>query len=94
MFRKDLITLLLDRDRTVTEISRLAEQKGKTTKEDLEHVLKSLRHTEFEAVITPAECRKCGFLFGSDKLRRPSKCPKCNSTWLTEPRIRIVRRAG
>jgi transcriptional regulator len=84
--------MLLDRDLTVTEISRLADQKGKDTEEDLQHLLKSLRHTEYEAVITPAQCRKCGFEFGTDKLRKPSKCPKCNATWLSEPRIKIIFR--
>jgi predicted Zn-ribbon and HTH transcriptional regulator len=89
MFRKDLIPMLLDRELTVNEISRIAEQNGKTTTEDLQHLLKSLRHTEYQAVIAPAACRKCGFVFGTDKLRKPSKCPKCNGTWISEPRIRI-----
>ena len=82
--------MLLDRELTVNEISRLADQKGKETAEDIEHLIKSLRHTEYRAVIRPAECRKCGFVFGTDKLRKPSKCPNCNATWLTEPRIKIV----
>jgi predicted Zn-ribbon and HTH transcriptional regulator len=89
MFRKDLIPMLLNRELTVSEISRIAEQKGKTTTEDLQHLLKSLRHTEYQAVITPAACRKCGFVFGTDKLRKPSKCPQCNGTWISEPRIKI-----
>ncbi|MSU20983.1 MAG: hypothetical protein EXS30_06265 [Pedosphaera sp.] len=92
MFRKDLIPMLLDREMTVDEISRIAEQKGKTTTEDLEHLLKSLRHTAYQAVITPAKCRKCDFTFGIDKLRKPSKCPKCNGTWISEPRIKITEK--
>lgn len=92
MFRKDLIPILLNRPLTVTEISRIADQKGKDTTEDLEHLLKSLKHMEYEAEIEPATCKKCGFEFGKDKLRKPSKCPKCKGTWITEPRIQVKRR--
>lgn len=92
MFRKDLIPLLLDRSLTVTEISRFADQTGKDTVSDLEHLLQSLKHTEFKPMIENAVCKKCGFEFGSDKLRKPSKCPKCKSTWVTEPRIKLVHR--
>lgn len=94
MFRRDLIPMLLDRELTVTEISRLADQKGKETSEDLQHLIKSLRHTEYQPVVTPAQCRKCGFVFGTDKLRKPSKCPKCSATWLTEPRIKIILKSN
>jgi len=92
MFRKDLIPILLNRPLTVTEISRIADQKGKDTTEDLEHLLKSLKHMEYEAEIEPAVCKKCGFEFGRDKLRKPSKCPKCKGTWITEPRIQVKQR--
>lgn len=92
MFRKDLIPLLQDRSYTVTELARLAGQTGKDTVDDIEHLLKSLKHTEWEAEVLPAVCRKCGFEFGTDKLRKPSKCPKCQSTWLQEPRIQISRK--
>jgi predicted Zn-ribbon and HTH transcriptional regulator len=44
---------------------------------------------EYAAAISPAQCRKCRFEFGTDKLRKPSRCPKCKSTWLTEPLIQI-----
>jgi predicted Zn-ribbon and HTH transcriptional regulator len=84
--------MLLNHPMTVTEISRIEEQPGSDTVEDLEHLLKSLKHTEFIPVVESATCRKCGFEFSSDKLRKPSKCPKCKSTWVTEPRISVVRR--
>jgi transcriptional regulator len=92
MFRKDLIPMLLNHPMTVNEISRFVEQKGRDTTEDLEHLLKSLKHTEYEPQIDPAVCKKCGFAFGPDKLRKPSKCPKCKGTWITEPQIQLKRR--
>lgn len=92
MFRKNLIPLLLDRPMTVTEISRFADQPGKDTVEDLQHLLQSIKHTEYKPVIEAATCKKCGFEFGPDKLRKPSKCPQCKGTWVTEPRISFTRR--
>jgi transcriptional regulator len=92
VFRKDLIPMLLNHPMTVSEISRFVEQSGKDTTEDLGHLLQSLKHTEYRAVIEPAVCKKCGFEFGEDKLRKPSKCPKCKGTWLTEPRVSLARR--
>ena len=84
--------MLLEHSMTVTEISRFADQPGKDTVEDLEHLLQSLKHMEYRPVIEVATCKKCGFQFGDEKLRKPGKCPKCKSSWLTEPRIKLVRK--
>lgn len=84
--------MLLEHPMTVTDISRAVDQPGKDTVEDLEHLLQSLKHTEYRAEIEVATCRKCGFEFGHEKLRKPSKCPKCKGTWITEPRIKVVRK--
>ena len=92
MARKQLIPLLLDNPMTVSEIARITEQSPGDVTDDLEHLLRSLEHMEYEAAISPAQCRKCRFEFAPDKLRKPSKCPKCRSTWLTEPLIQIRAR--
>jgi predicted Zn-ribbon and HTH transcriptional regulator len=90
MFRKDLLQMLLDDAMTVKQISRAVGQKDSTTVSDLEHLFKSLKHQGYRALIEPSVCRKCEFTFGSEKLSKPSKCPKCKSVWLTEPRIQVV----
>jgi len=92
MFRRDLIELLLDHPQSIRQIARALRVPFSTVKDDLEHLLKSLRHTEYVAVVAPAGCRKCGFEFATDKLAKPSRCPKCRSSWLTEPRISVQRR--
>jgi predicted Zn-ribbon and HTH transcriptional regulator len=89
MFRKTLIPLLLDNPLSITQIARLSAESPKDIESDVQHFLKSLKHTEYLAVITPAECRKCGFEFGTGKLHKPSKCPECQSTWLVEPTIQV-----
>lgn len=91
MFRKDLIDLLLDRVLSANEISREVGVPVKEVETDLRHLQKSLRHSEYEMVVTPAECRKCEFRFGPDKLTKSSKCPECRSTWLRDPLIEIRR---
>jgi predicted Zn-ribbon and HTH transcriptional regulator len=89
MLRRDLIPLLLDHPRTLTQIAAELDCPPREAAGDLRHLMKSLRHSEYEAVITPARCRKCDFEFGADKLLRPSRCPKCRTTWLAEPRIML-----
>jgi predicted Zn-ribbon and HTH transcriptional regulator len=90
MFRKDLIDVLLDNPKSVTQIAReFGESPGQITG-DLKHLFRSLKHTEYKELIEPSRCRECGFEFSEDKLTKPSKCPKCRGTWLTEPRISIL----
>lgn len=93
MFRRKLIDLLLDRPMSVREIARIEDESPRTIAEDLAHLFRSLKHTEFIAEVAPAACRKCGFEFGRDKLTKPSKCPQCHATWTTEPRICVRRKS-
>ncbi len=59
---------------------------------DLKHIVQSLRNQPFELVVVPAKCRKCGFVFAEDRYRKPSKCPECRGTWVTEAQISTVRK--
>ncbi len=90
MFRRDLLPMLLENFMTVKEISHSVGQKDTTTISDLEHLLKSLKHQDYKAIVEPSVCRKCGFEFSTEKLSRPSKCPECKGNWLTEPRIKVA----
>lgn len=92
MFRKDLIDLLLDKLITVPELAREVGEPPKNVASDFKHLIRSLKHTPYEPVIVAAECRKCGFEFSEEKLLKPSKCPKCNSTWIYAPEIGIRKR--
>ena len=94
MFRKDLVPLLLNNAMTVTQIAqRVGETPGQIAS-DLHHLFRSLKHTEYGAVVEPSCCRDCGFEFSGEKLKKPSKCPKCRGTWLSEPRIRVEQKRG
>lgn len=74
---------------TVNQIARLVDESPRRIADDLNHLLRSLIHTEYEALVEPARCRACGFQFSEGKLTKPSKCPECKSTWVQEPKIGI-----
>lgn len=76
---------------SVSEIAHAVRESPRQIADDLQHVLRSLKHTEDRAVIEPARCRACGFQFSNDKLTKPSKCPECHGTWVQEPKILIER---
>jgi predicted Zn-ribbon and HTH transcriptional regulator len=92
MFRRDLIPLLLDHTMTLSEIAREVHETPKDVIDALSHLAKSSRHADYHLVVEPAECRKCGFEFSTEKLSRPGKCPKCKSTWIYEPRFSVAAR--
>ena len=85
MFRKDLIDLLLNNPTSVHEIARLLDLTPKDVADDLRHLARSLRHSDYQLRVTPARCRKCGFTFSPDKITKPGKCPACRGTWISEP---------
>ena len=94
MFRRDLIPLLLDKKLSLSEIARAAHEKPKDIIDALTHLAKSSKHSDYILEVTPAECRKCGFEFSTEKFSRPGKCPKCRATWIYEPLIGAVRKAN
>ncbi len=89
MFRKRLIDMLLGNPMAVSQIAQLVDESPSRVADDLNHLLRSLKHTEYKAVVEPARCRACGFHFSEQKLTKPSKCPECKSTWVQEPKIGI-----
>ena len=89
MFRRDLIDILRGNPMTVNQIARLVDESPSGVADDLNHLLRSLKHTDYKAVVEPARCRACGFQFSEKKLTKPSKCPECKSTWVQEPKIGI-----
>lgn len=92
MFRKDLIDILLNRPCTVEELAELMQAKHKDVVDDLRHLLRSLKHQPYAAVIVPPHCKQCGFdRFKPDKLNKPSRCPRCKGSFVAPPRIYLER---
>lgn len=90
MFRKDLLSVLADRRRSVSWIARELGLPRRDTEDDLRHAIRSARAAGHRVIVDPARCRACGFTFGEDKLSKPGKCPACRSTWLHEAQITIA----
>jgi predicted Zn-ribbon and HTH transcriptional regulator len=89
MYRKDLLRMLQDRPASLHELALLLGAHPRELEDDLHHLFRSLKNLPYCAIITPATCRKCGFVFNRDKLHKPGKCPSCHGTWISEPLISI-----
>jgi len=92
MFRKELVELLHHHPATLRELAVLLDEPVKEVESDLQHLIKSLHYQPFRVIITPARCNKCNFVFHKEKLHKPSKCPRCRSQWIREPKIAIEER--
>lgn len=93
--RQRIISLLEERDYSPSELARALELRGKgavkTVIEDLRAIQKTLKREGRVLLIKPAECRNCGFVF-KPEIKIPSKCPRCKSEWIEEPRFKIEKR--
>lgn len=87
--RQKIIRLLEERDFSVSELSLLLEiGDRRAILEDLKRIAKSLKHEGKVLLIQPAVCRRCGFVFRAE-INIPSKCPRCKTQWIEEPRFKI-----
>ena len=78
--------ILVGNSFTAKDISGEVGISVKEVFDHLEHIQKSLSRGEYALVITPSECKKCGFVFRKrEKLKRPGKCPVCRGESIQEP---------
>jgi len=73
---------------------RLAEVVGiseRQVEDHLSHIVKSVaRDHSLRFILEPSECQDCGFSFRDrSRITRPSRCPRCRSEAITEPRYSI-----
>lgn len=93
--RERIISLLEDRDYSPSELARALDLRGKGSVkvilEDLKAIQKIVKREGKVLLIKPAECRNCGFVF-KPEIKVPSRCPRCKSEWIEEPRFKIERK--
>ncbi|ASJ01707.1 transcriptional regulator [Thermococcus gorgonarius] len=93
--RQRIISLLEERDYSPSELARLLDLRGKgATKavlEDLKAIQRILKREGKVLLIKPAECKNCGFVF-KPEIKIPTKCPRCKSEWIEEPRFKIEKK--
>jgi predicted Zn-ribbon and HTH transcriptional regulator len=87
--RKDLMAKLTAQPRSVSSLARELGLTRHDVEDDLRHMIRSARAAGHRVVIEPARCRSCGFVFGEEKLSKPSRCPQCRESRIFEAQISI-----
>lgn len=88
--RRQLIDLLSHEPRSASSIAREMGLRRADLEDDLEHALRSAASAGHHIEIIPARCKDCGFVFGTDRLLKPGRCPSCRGSRLFEPMIRVA----
>jgi hypothetical protein len=84
--RKNIISVLEEQSLTAREVSGAVKISEKAVYEHLQHIQKTVSRRGLRLIITPSECKKCGFVFEKrEKLTKPGKCPECRNEAIAEP---------
>jgi len=87
--RQKIIMMLTAEALSLKDLAEMLPAKPDEVLDDLAHISRSIR-PKGKLIVTPATCRKCQFTFrDTGKLKTPSGCPKCRSTWIQAPVFRI-----
>jgi len=93
--RHEISSALEQRVLSAGEISRKVRISEREVYSHLEHIRKTVSKFGKHLVITPAECRKCGFVFTKrERLRKPGKCPLCRGESIQEALFSIGECSG
>jgi len=88
--RQKIISVLEGQTFSAKDISADVMVSEKEVYEHLEHIQKTLNKRDRNLIITPAECKKCGFVFRKrDRLKKPGRCPVCRGELISEPLFSI-----
>ena len=84
--RREIVEILRGQILSAKDISAAARIPEKEVYDHLEHIQRSLIKQEYHLAVTPAECKKCGFIFKKrEKLKKPGRCPVCRGESIEEP---------
>jgi transcriptional regulator len=86
--RQQIIDILEDRAITIQDLATTLRADIKDIIDDLEHIKLSIKSKKLK--VEPAFCKYCGFVFKErEKLKTPTKCPKCRKEWIQPALFRI-----
>lgn len=92
--RQKIISVLEGQTFSAKEISSEVMVSEKEVYEHLEHIQKTLNKRERNLIITPAQCKKCSFVFRKrEKLKKPSRCPVCRGEFIRE-QLFLIKKTG
>lgn len=90
--RQAIFDELLGGMKTIRELSQALGVSEKEVISHLGHVERSAGQRGYKFVMKPSECLKCGFVFERrERMKKPSRCPKCRSELLTNPGFGLKR---
>ena len=89
-FRRQLIELLSREPRSASSIAHEMGLRRADLDDDLKHAIRSAAAAGHRIEVIPARCKDCGFVFGTDRLIKPGRCPSCRGSRLFEPMIRVA----
>jgi predicted Zn-ribbon and HTH transcriptional regulator len=88
--RQEIMAVLKGVTLTARDISSRVSISEKEVYDHLEHIRKSMAGIHGSLIVTPAECRKCGFIFKKrEHLKKPGKCPVCRNEAIEAPLFSI-----
>ena len=88
--RKGILSALEGQTLSVKDISGAVRISEKEVYDHLLHIQKTINKGGTTLILTPAECKKCGFKFKKrEKLKKPGKCPLCRGEAIEEPLFSI-----
>ncbi len=88
--RKELISLLEEKEMTARDLSKALKIQEKEVYDHLEHVRRSLKAQKKKLNIDPYYCLVCDFVFKDRRrLSRPGRCPKCRQGHIEPAAYRI-----
>jgi transcriptional regulator len=88
--RREIIAALEQGERSAKDLSSEVRIPEKEVYSHLEHIRKTMNTAGRHLAITPAECKKCGFVFSKrERLKKPGKCPVCRGESIYEPLFSI-----
>jgi hypothetical protein len=92
--RHEIVSALGEGPRSAKELSAAVRISEKEVYGHLEHIRKSITLSGRHLVVTPAECKKCGFAFAKrERLKKPGKCPVCKGESIHAPLFEIRENA-
>lgn len=84
--RQEITSVIQEQSLSAKEISALIRISEKDVYAHLEHIQKAAKKHGYKLIVTPAECRKCDFVFKKrERLKKPGKCPVCRNELIKEP---------
>lgn len=84
--RQAIMALLERHPLSAREISAAVRIPEREVIDHLEHIRTAARQEGPHLLMTPAACKKCGFVFRKrERLNRPGKCPVCRGEQIAEP---------